>query len=432
MTHFWTVNSIAQQPDTNVQDNNKPLQWYLNEQKTRWIGFHTYAQFWARANDNNPGSIVSEKAQQTTTDLSIRRFRIGIKSQVSEKLFIYTQFGTNNLNYLTNRKTSIKLLDAYVEYSFSEKFNIGAGKSIWNGLSRFSSPSTSKLMIIDVPFLALPTLNTTDDLLRNLGVFVKGKLHKIDYRFIMSKPFPIQSEIDPGEGIAEFANTHTDMQYAGYIKYEFLQPENNKYATHSGTYVGEKNILSIGTGFKYQSDALCSLDQGIEKFHDLSLFAADAFLDVPINKNKGTALSAYLGFFEYDFGPNYIRSIGANNPTDGLDPVSASFNGKGNSYPVIGTGTSILYQIGYLFPKMGKNLNTGQLQPYLRMQYSDFERLENPLTAFDLGINWFLKGHSSKISFNAQNRPIYFDRGKRPKTEDRKWMFILQYQFKLK
>ncbi len=414
--------------------SNKHLKWYLKENQNHWIGIHTYVQLSGRVNQNNPGSLVNEELEKTTTDISIRRFRIGIKSQVSDHLFVYTQFGTNNLNYLSSRGPSIKLLDAYAEYSFSEKFSIGAGKSIWNGLSRFSAPSTSTLMVLDVPFIALPTVNTTDDLLRNLSIFTKGKFHKIDYRLLISKPFAIRSNAiptDPKEGIAEFTKRSSNMQYAGYAKYEFLESESNRYAPHAGTYLGTKKIFSFGLGYKFQSKALCSLDQGEEKFHDMSLLAADVFLDLPINKKKGTAFTSYLGFFEYDFGPKYIRSIGANNPTNGLDSEIASFNGKGNSYPVLGTGTSILYQLGYLFPKMGKNNSKGQLQPYGRIQYSDFERLSNPMISFDLGINWFLNGHLSKFSLHTQNRPIFFDQKNNLKIEDHKWMLVLQYQLRL-
>ncbi len=414
---------------------NKPFKWYLNGDQNHWIGLHTYVQLSGRVNQNNPGSLVNDELEETTADISIRRFRIGIKSQVSDHLFIYTQFGTNNLNYLSSRGPAIKLLDAYAEYNFSEKLSIGGGKSLWNGLSRFSAPSTSKLMIIDVPFIALPTVNTTDDLLRNLSIFTKGKLYKFDYRFLVSKPFPIPTNstipTNPKEGIAEFARSPSNMQYAGYIKYAFLESESNKYASYSGTYLGAKKILSLGLGFKFQSDALCSLNQGQERFHNMNLLSADIFLDLPINKKKGTVLTSYLGVFEYDFGPNYLRSIGANNSTNGLDSENASLNGKGNAFPVLGTGTSLLYQLGYLFPKMGKNNSTGQLQPYGRIQYSDFDRLSDPMTALDLGINWFLNGHFSKLTLNTQNRPVFYNHGNRIKENGRKWMFVLQYQFRI-
>ncbi len=411
----------------------KSLKWYVNKNQNHWIEVHTYAQLSGRVNQNNPGSLVNDELEKRTTDISIRRFRIGIKSQVSDHLFVYTQFGTNNLNYLSSRGASIKLLDAYATYSFSEKLSIGAGKSLWNGLSRFSAPGTSQLMVIDVPFLALPTVNTTDDLLRNLSIFAKGKLYRFDYRFLMSKPFSMQTDntipTSPKEGIAQLTKSFSTMQYAGYIKYEFLEYESNKYASHPGTYLGVKKILSLGLGFKFQSDALFSINQEQERSHNMNLLAADIFLELPFNKKKGTAFTSYLGFFEYDFGPNYIRSIGANNPANGLDSENASFNGKGNAYPVIGTGTSLLYQLGYLFPKMNKN--NEQFQFYGRVQYSDFDRLQDPMTAFDLGINWFFNGHLSKLTLNAQNRPIFYNRHNNLKEGDTKWMFTLQYQFRL-
>ena len=51
------------------------------------------------------------------------------------------------------------------------------------------------------------------------------------------------------------------------------------------------------------------------------------------------------------------------------------------------------------------------------------------MNVFNGGINWLLKGHNSKITFDYQNRPIFnFDpMGDIVKTSSR-GRFVLQYQ----
>jgi hypothetical protein len=53
--------------------------------------------------------------------------------------------------------------------------------------------------------------------------------------------------------------------------------------------------------------------------------------DAPIDTEEGTAITSYLGYFDTDFGPNYIRNLGANDYTSG----GTSFNGSGNDFPMM-------------------------------------------------------------------------------------------------
>jgi hypothetical protein len=44
-------------------------------------------------------------------------------------------------------------------------------------------------------------------------------------------------------------------------------------------------------------------------------------------------------YFDTDFGPNYIRNLGANDYTSG----GTSFNGSGNDFPMMGTGNTVFF-----------------------------------------------------------------------------------------
>ena len=263
----------------------KPLTIFLNDENTHWVKFSVYFQLWARVTQQNPGTTVFGKPEPVTYDLSMRRFRFAIQSQPIDRLFVYLQLGKNNLNYLSPRGTPIDLLDGQVEYRFSRAFHLGGGKSGWDGLSRYTSPSASSAMAYDLAFVALPTLDATDDLIRKLSIYAKGKLGKLDYRFVLAKPFSVRnsSSFDPipVEGIATFADRAIRAQLAGYFKYEFWESESNNLPYHAGTYLGAKKVLNLGAGFLFQDDALWSLENGDTVLHNLSLFAVDAFLDLP-------------------------------------------------------------------------------------------------------------------------------------------------------
>ncbi|MBU2948043.1 OprO/OprP family phosphate-selective porin [Zobellia uliginosa] len=414
---------------------NKRLLFYLDEDKKQWLKVTSYAQIWARQSQNNPGSTVNDKPALNTTDLSIRRFRLGVSTQPWEKTIFFFQIGVNNLNYLSPKGTSVDVLDAYVEHKFSDYIAIGGGKSAWNGLSRYTSPSSSKVMANDINFIALPTLNDSDDLIRKLGMYAKGKIGKVDYRLVFTKPLAIENSKtfnpDPTEGIARFTNKKPNLQYSTYVKYEFLDPESNATPFLSGSYLGKKRVFNLGIGYTLQPKALWSLLNGEEQFHDLKLFASDIHLDLPLKFNPDMVITAYLGYFNYDFGPGYIRQIGANNPVNGLEYSADFYSAKGNSFPVLGTGESLWGEIGYLFPPMGNQDDKGRLQPYVSAQYSDFEVIPSRIFQYDFGINWYLNGHYSKLTINAQNRPIYRNSTNVITKDGRKWMFVMQYQFRI-
>lgn len=414
---------------------NKPLLFYFDDDKKQWLKVSSYAQFWARHSQNNPGSTINDNLALHTTDLSIRRFRLGISTEPWENTIFFFQLGVNNLNYLSSRGTSVDVLDGYVEHKFSNYIAIGGGKSAWNGLSRFAAPSTSKLMTYDVTYISLPTLNDTDDLIRKLSVYAKGKFKSIDYRIVISKPLAVVKSssfsAEPLEGVAKFTDSKSYLQYSGYLKYEILDSESNGTPFHGGTYLGQKNIFNLGVGYTFQNQALWSMSNNELKYHSLRLLAADLFLDLPLHSDRKVIFTNYIAYFNYNFGTNYLRQIGGNNTVEGLQVSELFYSQKGNSYPVLGTGEAFLGQVGVLLPKMGKNKKLGRLQPYFSGQRSHFEALPSPIVQFDLGLNYYLKNHSSKFTFNAQNRPIFQNSASGPFENGRKWMFVLQYQYRI-
>jgi len=403
----------------------------LNEDGSQFIQLTFLNQTWIRFTENNPQSTVFGKPESSTFDIGLRRTRFQLFGQVSDRVFVYTQFGLNNFTYATARKTGFFIHDAIGEYAFvPQKLSIGAGLTGWTGFSRFSSPSAGTIMGLDAPLFEQATNDITDQFLRKLSVYAKGKIGKLDYRIVLSKPMTVQTasaSVPPISENSNFSYFPPKIQTHGYLMYQFLEQESNLTPYTAGTYLGKKKVFNIGTGFMYQADAMWRLGNTAADTVEsaMKILALDFFYDAPINAETGTALSAYLALVNMDFGKNYIRNLGVMNPTNGVGK-GASFNGTGNAFPIEGTGTTVFAQVGYLAKKdlLG---NQGTLMPYLSMQYGDYEALNDKMLMWSIGMNWFIVGHKSKISVDWQNRPIFQTFNKQTTVSERKGMFVLQY-----
>jgi hypothetical protein len=420
-------------PKTVKEDS--PVKFNLNEEGSRFFQLTFLNQTWIRYNESNPGTTVLGKEAPSTFDIGLRRTRIQMFGQITDRAFIYFQFGQNNFNRLAqygNRKIAAFFHDALCEYRLTKQnqVKLGAGLTIANGLSRFSQPSIGTILALDVPVFAQATVDATDLFSRKLSIYARGQIWKLDYRFSFSDPFPVTSNgltLPPISSTnATFAQRGHNKQYQAYLQYQFWEKEGHLTPYMPGSYLGKKKVLNIGGGIIYHADAMW-LQRGADTvYQDMLLWAAEIFVDTPINKEKGTALTAYAGYFSYDFGTNYIRTGAQMNPADGksIAPNVSSVSGGGNGFPMMGTGNVIYAQIGFL---MKKDLfgNQGTLQPYLTYQRNDFQYLNDPVNVYDLGINWLINGHKAKISFDYQNRPVY---NTDLKVETRRGAYILQYQ----
>jgi hypothetical protein len=387
------------------------------------IKWNLSGQFWLRYADLNDGSLVNGEPTSSYTDVSIRRLRIPISSQVTPKLFLYSILGGNNYN-MRNTELKLGVLDLYVEYSFGKFLEVGMGKSGWQGLNRWNIRSSSTLMGLDSPLFTLNTVEKNDDLGRQYGVWFKGQSGRFDYRLSFAKPDMITT-VPSGE--VDFASNRPRLKTSTYVKYQFFEHESNKSAYQVGTYMQNKKVFSIGAGFQYQEDAMSdgAWDDNTTTFYDMRHWAVDSFLNLPLN-NKD-AITAYLGYYYYGFGKDYLRNVGANNITSG----GGDFNGSGVAFPMIGTGPSIYMQFGYAF-EMTKILGQNTIiQPNIAIQHSDWDALEESMTVYDFTVNFMLNGkHSNKISLGYQYRPL-FDAVTLKQT-DAKGMAVLQYQIALK
>ena len=401
--------------------------FYLNDDGSNYLKATFCVQNWVRYQNLNPSSQVYGFNKASGLDIGIRRYRMQFMGQLSDRIFVYTQVGENNFNYLNDRKLGFFVHDAVGEYSLvKDKFSLGSGLSAWSGLSRFSSPSVGTIMGIDAPLFLQSTNDVTDQFLRKLSVYAKGKLKHFDYRFIVSQPLVFQKSAVYSSIIGEnsnFSSKPPHLQYNGYFMYQLKDQESNTTPYMVGTYLGKKKVLTIGAGFVSQKNAMWQLAANkidtVEK--NMLQLSGDVFYDVPTS-NNGQALSLYGNYTYFDFGNNYIRNLGVMNPANGLGNKDF-LNGAGNNYPAYGTGNVYYMQAGY---KLKDSLiGTTTLMPYVSVQRSYYKRLNKAMDFIDLGINWLLPNHKSKVTFAVQNRPIFKNTGDYYSSRT---SFLVQYQ----
>lgn len=415
---------------------------YLTTDSAHYLRGTFVMQNWVRYNTNNPGSTVFGYAQQESFDIGIRRLRFQVFGPVARRVFVYAQFGLNSFNHLGARKAGAFFHDAVTEFEVAPKYlSLGAGLNGWTGPARFSAPSVATVMMADAPIFMQATNDVIDQFLRKFGVYAKGKLSRLDYRVVVTKPFPIQTASTGGDTtlstFATFSPRPPGLQYQGYFQWQFLEQESNQIPYTVGTYFGTKRVFNIGAGFVQQANAMRYLKQtpalaGDTAYSDMLLWAVDAYFDSYLNKEKGNALSLYAAFVNYDFGKKHLRYAGVMNTANGTN--NAALFGKtnfGSAFPMVASGSTIYFQAGYKF--RNKLLKLGTLMPYFGVQFGQYEALADNMIMAEAGVNWLVSG-THKISLNCQSRPVFENQPDgtiREIGSARRAMVYLQYQIAL-
>lgn len=391
------------------------IRYNLSADGTKYVKATFLNQIWLRYTQNNPGTTVNGDPQNHTVDIGLRRTRLQLFGQVSDRVFVYTQFGMNNFNYLSqnagNRKLQAFFHDALGEYQVfrdNDKLKLGGGLTITSGLSRFTQPSVGTIMTTDVPVFLQATVDQTDEFARKLSVYARGQVGKIDYRVAISDPFPVQTNGQAPPGLnnsASFTTYGHTKQYQGFFLYNFLDKEPHTTPYMAGTYLGDRKVLNLEGGLIYQKDATWRMDERANTvFDNMALWSVAAFADMPLQQNK-YALSAYLGYFNTDYGKDYIRNNGIMAPANGNADASI-LGGGGNAYPMFGTGQSVYAQLGL---RLAPDLlgDQGTLMPYASFRSSNYDGLDDQVQVYDAGLNWLINKHQSKLSLNYQLRPVF-------------------------
>jgi hypothetical protein len=204
-----------------------------------------------------------------------------------------------------------------------------------------------------------------------------------------------------------------------------------------GTTLGSKKIVNVACGAVFQQAATWRQTLGSDGlvndtiFENMFHFSLESYVDMPLNKEKGTAINAFAGYFNTNYGKNYLRYNGIMNPATGSTATNlVQSNAYGNAVPMFGTGQVVYTQFGLLLPKNLLGEGNGQLMPYMSGEYADYFALQNKgMVIFNAGVNWLINGQKSKLSLDYQNRPTYYKTSANNIQEGpRKSCVTLQYQ----
>lgn len=424
----------------------------LNPEKDKWLKFTISSQIWLRSIDNNPGTLVNGVAQEHTYDAGIRRMRLIMQSQLTPFYSIFLQMGINNQNFNSGggtgtgasgagKKAPFFFHDAYNELAIIPRNNfqtgkpnknniyIGAGLHSWNGVSRMTNASTTKMLAADIPVFNFPTIEIADQFARQLGVFVHGEFDRLNYRFSINKPFATKTIPTVG-GPAVDNNQSGKLSFAGYAYYQFFEKEVTATSFLAGNNLASKKILNLGAGFYTNKDATQTQpSENVFESHNTNIFGADVYSEIPLGeKRKQMGLTLYSVFYNYNFGPDYLRISGIMNPGT-PDPDfkgQKMIEGAGNNRVLMGTGNIWFSQIGFVIPKFSKIL---KIQPYFNYALKDMRALNQTGSYYDVGANFYLYGQNARIVAQYSSRPLYDISSKR--ISDRKGEFLLSLQIVL-
>lgn len=387
------------------------LKHNFNADGSHYIKATVVGQFWTRYTDLNPGSTIEGTAANTAFDIGIRRLRLNLWSQFSDRMFFYVQFGQNNFDYLSKLNTGAFFHDAVGEYKVSLKnqLTLGTGLTGWSGLARFAAPSAGTILGLDAPLYQQVTNGITDQFLRKLSIYAKGQIGKLDYRVVLSSPMSAKNSLVSfpalNQNAAVFSLLPPKVQEQAYVNYQFFEKENNTLGYFTGTYHGKKKILNLGAGFINQNKAMWVLNSSNDTiFKSMFLWGTDLFAEIPLSERRN-CISTYFAFTDYQMGKNFVRNLGVMNPANGTT-TGSTFAGTGNAFPILGTGQTLFLQVAY---KTKDNVvGQSSFQPYSNVQYSKLQALKDPMLMYEAGINCLLSGdHHSKLTLGIQSRPVY-------------------------
>ena len=434
-------------------DYGSGLKVKFNDDGSKFLRMIFWGQIWGRSIQQNPGTLINGEPKTSSTDMGARRLRFLVHAQISPRYLVVMHAGINNQTFVTGggsgtagtggygqgKKPQLFFHDFYNEYAIIPSVNpatkkantgslyLGAGLHYWWGLSRMTSASTLNFLMIDAPVFNWPLIENSDQFARQYGLYVKGNYKKLYYQAHMNKPFATNQTPTNG-GPAVENNGDAKAGLGAYVHYQFLDQESNVLPFRVGTYVGTKKVFNIGGGFYHNKDGMkTAAVDGKQSKHNISLFSIDAFADIPVgDKKKNQAITAYSVFYNYQFGPNYIRPVGIMN-TGVADPNFTGVRAKegaGDARFLLGTGNIWYTQAGYLLPKGQKGKL--RIQPIAAYTYKKFDALQEIGHYWDVGSNFFLDGHHSKITLQYASRPLF-----NPITNlkmDRKGEILLQFQ----
>ncbi len=353
----------------------------LNDEGTKYFRVISWAQIQANTllpDDNNDASF----------GFNLRRARVLMYAQITDKFLILTHFGQNSLNASNmsplGKGASSQLFfhDVWAQYNVHKNHTLGAGLHYFNGISRLNNQSTLNMMTLDNNRQSWATIGLSDQFARHLGIFGKGSLGAFQYRVSINNALQngLDNRVLTTDGAAVYRGSallglEAGMTYAGYFEYQFWDRESNFLPYKVGAYLGSKRVLNVGAGFFLHPNGSVREVETVGNYEGelVNLWAVDVFMELPIGE-KLACLTAYATFQLNDYGQDYFFSA-------------------------YGTGSMAYGHVGYAFP--GQKI---RLQPYVSFGSHFYDATTDVRNVLGVGLNLYMSGHHSKLTLEYKNQ----------------------------
>jgi hypothetical protein len=355
----------------------------FNEDGSKYFRILSWAQFQVIYSDEVP-------EEESPIAFNLKRARVLMYAQITDKFLIVTHFGVDNLNSKTISPTGqgdgykLFMHGAWGQWNVTQHFSVGAGLHYWNGISRLNNQSTLNLLTLDNNRQSWATLGLSDQFARHIGIFFKGNLDKLHYQLAINDAIVDGLDMREPEiggpavygGKRILGSKEAGFDYAGYLAYNFLDQESNFLPYKVGTYLGTKRVFNIGAGFfVHPSGSVVADENGVVKGDNVGIYAIDAFYDAPI-KDNGSAITAYTTYQWNNYGLNYL-------------------------YSAYGSGGMFYAQAGYLLPG---DITKPRIQPFASYASNSYDATPDNRNIFGVGGNLYLDGHNSKLTIEYKNQ----------------------------
>ncbi|MEC4724474.1 OprO/OprP family phosphate-selective porin [Shewanella sp. D64] len=268
----------------------------------------------------------------------------------------YSNFGDADNN------SDLQLLDASVNYQFSERLNVKAGRFI-RPMDRSNQAGPYFSNTWDYPVIA--AVNGIAPIIagRDEGVVVWGYTNGGKFKYYGGI----------FEGVKGGSNQSSSPLLTTRLEYNFWDPEPGYYSANA--HYGDANIFALGFNYHTQDDAISAVNQT----DNVTTTSVDLLIEKVLN-NEGVA-TLEAAFYDYDY--NELSTL------------------QGDAY---------LVSISYLFPASLPSDNRFQiLARHQRFNHDDVipavitdsYNLRN-----EIGLNYIINGHSAKLSLVYANEKI--------------------------
>lgn len=329
------------------------------------------AQFGYQARDIGSG----DNNKDWTNEFNFRRNRFGFIGQLNKMIGFYYQveyvedkvLGNLSVNDGASSSKSLYTLDAQLRLTFTDWLNVRLGKFKHN-LTRENLEGCFTPLTNDRSYFVYAPFHSS----RDMGVAVWGNV--LDGW--------LQYRVDAMEGKKNDGTVapSSNFRYTGRIHVSVFDKE--KSYGYKGTYLGKKQVLTIGASAQYEPKAVYDNVTAKTGVHDYVAYSFDIFYEQPTPAGAFTVSAAFLNvsFDDAHEGTDYdIGAVGA-----------------------YGSRNGFYAKAGWLMPWQ---IGPGKMQLFARYDYFKYARLLTSSTASNYnvgfvggGLNYYIMGQALKIT----------------------------------